>query len=290
MIEPGYDRIPLSRQCELLGLPRASFYYRPRPSTALEERLLRLIDEVYTRCPFYGVRRITAWLRRQGHEVNPKRVRRLMHRMGVEALYPKRTLSLPAPGQPKCPYLLRDLRIERPNQVWCTDITYVRLVSGFVYLTAIMDWHSRYVLSWELSISMETRFCLTALERALSIATPTIFNSDQGSQFTSAEFTERLLNAGVLISRDGRGRVFDNIFIERLWRSVKYEEVYLKDYEAVREAKASLGNYFRFYNTERLHEALGYRTPLEVYIEKERLTPTPPQSLYVHLNQPLFLS
>lgn len=290
MIEPGYDRIPLSRQCELLGLPRASFYYRPRPSTALEERLLRLIDEVYTRCPFYGVRRITAWLRRQGHEVNPKRVRRLMRRMGVEALYPTRTLSLPAPGQPKCPYLLRDLRIERPNQVWCTDITYVRLVSGFVYLTAIMDWHSRAVLSWELSISMETRFCLTALERALSITTPTIFNSDQGSQFTSAEFTERLLNAGVLISRDGRGRVFDNIFIERLWRSVKYEEVYLKDYETVREAKASLGNYFRFYNTERLHEALGYRTPLEVYLEKERLTPTPPQPPYVHLNQPLFLS
>lgn len=290
MIEPGHDRIPLSRQCELLGLPRASFYYRPRPSTALEERLLRLIDEVYTRCPFYGVRRITAWLRRQGHEVNPKRVRRLMRRMGVEALYPKRTLSLPAPGQPKCPYLLRDLRIKRPNQVWCTDITYVRLVSGFVYLTAIMDWHSRYVLSWELSISMETRFCLTALERALSIATPMIFNSDQGSQFTSAEFTERLLHAGVLISRDGRGRVFDNIFIERLWRSVKYEEVYLKDYETVREAKASLGNYFRFYNTERLHEALGYRTPLEVYLEKERLTPTPPQPLYLHLNQPLFLS
>lgn len=290
MIEPGYDRIPLSRQCELLGLPRASFYYQPRPSTALEELLLRLIDEVYTRCPFYGVRRITAWLRRQGQAVNPKRVRRLMHRMGVEALYPRRTLSLPTPGQPKCPYLLRDLSIERPNQVWCTDITYVRLVSGFVYLTAIMDWHSRAVLSWERSISMETRFCLTALERALSIATPTIFNSDQGSQFTSAEFTERLLNAGVLISRDGRGRVFDNIFIERLWRSVKYEEVYLKAYETVREAKASLGNYFRFYNTERLHEALGYRTPLEVYLEKERLTPTPPQPLYVHLNQPLFLS
>lgn len=289
MIEPGYDRIPLSRQCELLGLPRASCSYRPRPSTALEERLLRLIDEVYTRCPFYGVRRITAWLRRQGHAVNPKRVRRLMRRMGVEALYPKRTLSLPAPGQPKCPYLLRDLRIERPNQVWCTDITYVRLVSGFVYLTAIMDWHSRYVLSWEISISMETRFCLTALERALSIATPTIFNSDQGSQFTSAEFAGRLTEAGVSISRDGRGRVFDNIFIERLWRSVKYEEVYLKDYETVREAKANLGNYFRFYNTERLHEALGYRTPLEVYLGKERLT-TPAQPSYVHLNQPLFLS
>jgi len=253
MIEPGYDRIPLSRQCELLGLPRASFYYRPRPSTALEELLLRLIDEVYTRCPFYGVRRITAWLRRQGHEINPKRVRRLMRRMGVEALYPRRRLSLSAPGHTTYPYLLRDLRIERPNQVWCTDITYVRLTGGFVYLTAIMDWHSRYVLSWEISISMETRFCLTVLERALSIATPTIFNSDQGSQFTSAEFAGRLTEAGVLISRDGRGRVFDNIFVERLWRSVKYEEVYLKAYETVREAKASLGNYFRFYNTERLH-------------------------------------
>lgn len=290
MIEPGHDRIPLSRQCELLGLPRASFYYQPQPITALEELLLRRIDEVYTRCPFYGVRRITAWLRRQGHDVNPKRVRRLMHRMGVEALYPRRTLSMPAPGHTTYPYLLRDLSIERPNQVWCTDLTYVRLASGFVYLTAIMDWHSRYVLSWEISISMETRFCLTALERALSIATPTIFNSDQGSQFTSTDFAGRLTDAGVVISRDGRGRVFDNIFVERLWRSVKYEEVYLKDYETVREAKESLGRYFRFYNTERLHQALGYRTPLEVYLGKERLTITPPQPLSVHLNQPLFLS
>jgi putative transposase len=290
MIEPGHDCIPLSRQCELLGLPRASFYYRPRPIPALEELLLRRIDEVYTRCPFYGVRRITAWLRRQGHTVNPKRVRRLMHRMGVEALYPRRTLSMPAPGHTTYPYLLRDLSIERPNQVWCTDLTYVRLASGFVYLTAIMDWHSRYVLSWELSISMETRFCLTALERALSIATPTIFNSDQGSQFTSTDFAGRLTDAGVMISRDGRGRVFDNIFVERLWRSVKYEEVYLKSYETVREAKESLGRYFRFYNTERLHEALGYRTPLEVYCGTARLTTTPSQPLAIHLNQPLFLS
>lgn len=279
MIEPGHDRIPLWRQCELLGLPRASFYYRPHPVTALEELLMRLIDEVYTRCPFYGVRRITAWLRRQGHDVNPKRVRRLMRRMGLEALYPRRRLSLPAPGQTKCPYLLRDLSIERPNQVWCTDITYVRLTGGFVYLAAIMDWHSRYVLSWEISTSMETRFCLTALERALTMSTPEIFNSDQGSQFTSAEFAGRLTEAGVSISRDGRGRVFDNIFVERLWRSVKYEEVYLKAYETVREAKEGLGSYFRFYNTERLHEALDYRTPLEVYLGKERLT-TPPQPLY----------
>lgn len=289
MIEPGHDRIPLWRQCELLGLPRASFSYRPHPVTALEELLMRLIDEVSTRCPFYGVRRITAWLRRQGHDVNPKRVRRLMRRMGLEALYPRRRLSSPAPGQTKCPYLLRDLSIERPNQVWCTDITYVRLTGGFVYLAAIMDWHSRYVLSWEISTSMETRFCLTALERALTMSTPEIFNSDQGSQFTSAEFAGRLTEAGVSISRDGRGRVFDNIFVERLWRSVKYEEVYLKAYETVREAKEGLGSYFRFYNTERLHEALDYRTPLEVYLGKERLT-TPPQPLYLHLNQPLFLS
>ena len=288
MIEPGHD-IPLRRQCELLGLPRASWYYRPRPITALEALLMRLIDEVYTRCPFYGVRRITAWLRRQGHDVNPKRVRRLMRQMGLEALYPRRRLSLPAPEHTKHPYLLRDLRIERPNQVWCTDITYVRLASGFVYLTAIMDWHSRYVLSWELSTSLEIRFCLAALERALSMSTPEIFNSDQGSQFTSAEFAGRLTEASVLISRDGRGRVFDNIFVERLWRSVKYEEVYLKAYQTVREAKESLGRYFRFYNTERLHEALGYRTPLEVYLEKERLT-TPPQPLSLHLNQPVFVS
>ncbi len=289
MIEPGHDRIPVGRQCELVGLPRASFYYQPRPITALEELLLRRIDEVDTRCPFYGVRRITAWLRRQGHEVNPKRVRRLMHSMGLEALYPKRRLSLPAPGQIKSPYRLRDLRIERPDQVWCTDITYVRLTGGFVYLTVIMDWHSRAVLSWEISTSMEARFCLTALERALSIARPIIFNSDQGAQFTSAEFTERLMNAGVLISHDGRGRVFDNIFVERLWRSVKYEEVYLKAYQTVREAKESVGSYFRFYNTERLHEALGYRTSLEVYLGKTRLT-TPAQPFYLHLNQPVFLS
>ncbi len=288
MIEPGHD-IPLRRQCELLGLPRASWYYQPQPIAALEELLQRLIDEVYTRCPFYGVRRITAWLRRQGHDVNPKRVRRLMRQMGLEALYPRRRLSLPAPEHTKHPYLLRDLRIERPNQVWCTDITYVRLASGFVYLTAIMDWHSRYVLSWELSTSLEIRFCLAALERALSMSTPEIFNSDQGSQFTSAEFAGRLTEASVLISRDGRGRVFDNIFVERLWRSVKYEEVYLKAYQTVREAKESLGRYFRFYNTERLHEALDYRTPLEVYLGKERFT-TPSQPPSLHLTQPLFVS
>jgi putative transposase len=288
MIEPGQD-IPLRRQCELLGLPRASWYYRPQPLTAMEERLQRLIDEVYTRWPFYGVRRITAWLRRQGHDVNPKRVRRLMRRMGLEALYPRRRLSMPAPGQIKYPYLLRDLAIERPDQVWCTDITYVRLTGGFVYLTAIMDWHSRYVLSWELSTSLEIRFCLAALERALSMSTPEIFNSDQGSQFTSAEFAGRLTEAGILISRDGRGRVFDNIFVERLWRSVKYEEVYLKAYQTVREAKESVGRYFRFYNTERLHEALDYRTPLEVYLGKERST-TQTHPLAFHLNQPVFVS
>jgi putative transposase len=289
MIEPGHDRIPLERQCALVGLPRASFYYRPRPITALEELLMRLIDEVYTRCPFYGVRRITAWLRRQGHEINPKRVRRLMRRMGLEALYPKRRLSIPAPGQTKYPYLLRDVTVVRPDQAWCTDITYVRITGGFVYLTAIMDWHSRYVLSWEISTSMDTRFCIMALDRALAKATPEIFNSDQGSQFTSTEFAGRLTKAGVLISRDGRGRVFDNIFVERLWRSVKYEEVYLKAYESVKQAKESLGSYFRFYNTERLHEALGYRTPLEVYLGKKRLT-TRHQASYIHLNQPLLLS
>lgn len=289
-IESGYDQIPVRRQCALVGLPRASFYYQPRPITALEERLLRLIDEIYTRCPFYGVRRITAWVRRQGDEVNPKRVRRLMQRMGIQALYPRRTLSLPAPGHTKHPYLLRDLVIERPDQVWATDITYVRLASGFVYLTVIMDWFSRAVLSWEVSTSLETRFCLSALEHALTIGRPTSFNTDQGSQVTSTEFTERFLDAGVLISQDGRGRVFDNIFVERLWRSVKYEEVYLKAYQTVREAKESLGHYFRFYNTERLHEALGYRTPCEVYRGTERLPTTPSQPLAVHLNQAVFLS
>lgn len=226
---------------------------------------MRLLDEQYTRTPFYGVERMTAWLRREGHEVNEKRVRRLLRNMGLEAVYPKPRTTVSNSENRVYPYLLRGMRIEKPNEVWATDITYIRLSQGFVYLVAIMDWFSRYVLSWELSISLDADFCVMALEKALKVCKPDIFNSDQGSQFTSRNFTEKLIEAGVRISMDGRGRVFDNIFVERLWRSVKYEEVYLKDYETVREAREGLAQYFTFYNDDRLHKALGHVPPAEVY-------------------------
>jgi putative transposase len=226
---------------------------------------MRLLDEQYTRTPYYGIRRMTAWLRASGYEVNHKRVARLLRRMGLEAIYPKPHLSQGGPEHKIYPYLLHGLAIRRPNQVWGTDITYIRLRQGFVFLVAIMDWFSRYVLAWEVSVTMDTSFCLSALELALRQGKPEIFNSDQGSQFTSEDFTRRLKNAGIRISMDGRGRVFDNIFVERLWRTVKYEEVYLKDYESVPFAVASLGAYFSFYNQERLHQSLGYRTPVSIY-------------------------
>lgn len=265
MIEPGHPEIPIYRQCELLGVSRAAYYYEPRTVSALNVGLMRLIDEQYTRTPFYGVQKMTEWLRRQDYRVNPKRVRRLMRLMGLEAVYPKPWLSKPAKGHKKHPYLLKGLVIDRPDQVWTADVTYIRLLQGFVYLVAIMDWFSRYVLAWEVSTSLEKEFCLEALERALLLSRPAIFNSDQGRQFTSTEFTGRLESTGVRISMDGRGRVWDNIFVERLWRTVKYEEVYLKSYETVREAREGLAGYFQFYNNERLHQALGYRTPREVY-------------------------
>lgn len=267
MIESGQGRISVARQCELLGLPRSSFYYEARPESGYNLALMGLIDEQYLGTPFYGVPRMTAWLRAQGHAVNPKRVRRLMRKMGLEAIYPKRRLSVRNPAHRVYPYLLRGLEISRPGQVWATDITYIRLRRGFAYLVAILDWFSRYVVAWDLSLSLEAEFCVSTLERALETSKPEIFNSDQGSQFTSEAFTKRLEAAGVSISMDGRGRVFDNIFVERLWRSVKYEEVYLKDYTDVREAREGLGRYFRFYNEERLHQSLGYRTPAVVYAE-----------------------
>ncbi|GAC1446547.1 MAG: hypothetical protein NVSMB56_06270 [Pyrinomonadaceae bacterium] len=226
---------------------------------------MRLLDEQYTRCPFYGVRRMTAWLEHQSYAVNEKRVRRLLRKMGLLAIYPQPSLSQPAAGAQVYPYLLRGVEIERVNQVWSTDITYIRLVTGFVYLVAIMDWYSRYVLAWEISNTLESSFCVAALERALLDAQPEIFNSDQGAQFTSQRFTARLVQHGIKISMDGRGRAFDNIFIERLWRSVKYEEVYLKDYRHVPDAISGLGGYFRFYNGERLHQSLAYQTPAAVY-------------------------
>jgi len=211
---------------------------------------------------------MTAWLRNRGYDVNPKRVRRLLRQLGLEAIYQKRRLSAPSPGHRIYPYRLRGLKVVRPDQVWGTDITYIRIRRGFAYLVAIMDWFSRYVLSWELSVTLDVSFCLAALDWALADARPEIFNSDQGSQFTSDPFTARLLRHDVTISMDGRGRAMDNIFVERLWRTVKYEEVYLKDYADVPEAVDGLRSFFAFYNRERLHQALGYQTPADVYFAK----------------------
>jgi putative transposase len=248
-----------------LGLSRGAYYYAPAPASQEDLTLMRLLDEEYTRHPFYGVRRMLWFLRGLGWPVGHDRVRALLRRMGLEAVGPKPRTSAPGAGHTIHPYLLRGLRIQGPDHVWATDITYVPLARGFVYLTAVMDWFSRYVLAWRLSLTLDVAFCLEALEAALSRSRPKIFNTDQGSQFTSAAFTGRLAAAGIAISMDGRGRALDNVFIERLWRSVKYEEIYLKGYESVWETQAGVGGWFKFYNNERPHLALGGRTPREVY-------------------------
>jgi putative transposase len=269
-VELEHPEIPIYRQCELLGLSRSSFYYKPVGVSEYNLLLMDMIDRKYTEHPFYGILRMTAWLHSEGHQVNHKRVQRLMRLMGLKAIYPKPKLSRSECVSQRYPYLLRGLVIKRPNQVWGTDITYIRLKQGFVYLVAVMDWFSRYVLSWEVSNSLDTHFCLSALEKAFAKGAPEIFNSDQGSQFTSEAFTDRLKAAEVRISWDGRGRFWDNIFIERLWRSVKQEEVYPKNYANVPEAISSLDNYFRFYNTQRHHQALSYRTPQQVFFESQK--------------------
>jgi len=265
LIEKDHPEISIKQQCSLLGLCRSGYYYSPQGLSEKDLVLMRLIDEQYTRCPFYGSRRMRDWLRDQGHAVGRDHVRRLMRLMGIEAIYPKRRTTIPDREHRVYPYLLKGLSIDRPNQVWAVDITYIRLLKGFCYLVAIMDWFSRYVLSWELSVSLEVDFCLDALDEALLLGKPEIFNSDQGSQFTSKDFTDRLKDAGIQISMDGKGRVFDNIMIERLWRSVKYEEVYLRDYENVLVARESLRKYFIFYNELRRHQGLKGLTPLEAY-------------------------
>jgi len=265
VVEPGNKRISITRQCHLLGLSRSGYYYQPHPVSEKDLEHMRLIDEEYTRHPFYGTRRLSDWLNDQGHPVCRDRVRRLMRLLGLEAIYPRKRLSLGNSQHRKFPYLLRGMSIDRPNQVWCSDITYIRLSGGFVYLVAVMDWHSRYVLSWELSNTLDTEFCLAALDRAMIHQQPEIFNTDQGSQYTSEAFTSRLEEAAVRISMDGRGRVFDNIMIERLWRSLKYEEVYLKDYQSMYDCRCSLKAYFDFYNHERRHQGVGRRTPWAVY-------------------------
>ena len=258
----------MRRQCELLGVNRSGLYYEPSGESDQNLALMRLLDEQYTRTPFYGSRKMVAWLGAQGFNVNRKRVLRLMALMGIEAVYPKPKLSQPGEGHRIYPYLLRGVGVDRVNQVWSTDITYIRMAQGFVYLVAVMDWFSRYVLSWSLSLTMELDFCVGALKSALRRGRPEIFNSDQGAQFTSEKFTGELAAREISISMDGRGRCMDNIFIERLWRSLKYEEVYLKDYETVTEARAGIGKYFRFYNQERLHQSLEYRTPAAIWLAR----------------------
>jgi putative transposase len=257
--------LSVRRQCALLGLARSTFYYTLGAESEENLALMRQIDEEYLRHPFYGSRKMTDWLCRCGVGVNRKRVQRLMRLMGIEAVYPKRRTTIPAEGHKVFPYLLRGVAITRPNQVWSTDITYLPLRRGFMYLVAVMDWYSRYVLSWRLSNSLEAVFCLEALEDALGHGRPEIFNSDQGSQFTSVSFTTRLEDCGVAVSMDGRGRALDNVFIERLWRTLKYEDIYLKEYETVDELFEGLHGYFAFYNEERSHQSLVYRTPAEVY-------------------------
>lgn len=260
------DPLPVKRQCALLDLPRSTYYHAPKPVSDEELALMALIDRCHLKHPFYGSRRIRDWLEDRGHQVNRKRVRRLMRTMGLVALYPKRNLSLANQAHKVYPYLLRDLVIDYPNQAWATDITYIPMARGFVYLVAILDWHSRKVLSWRVSNTLDTSFCVEALEEAIGLyGAPEIFNTDQGSQFTSEDFTSVLKQHDIRISMDGKGRWVDNVFVERLWRSVKYEEVYLKAYDSIRAARQSLGDYFAFYNTERRHQSLDRRTPDSVY-------------------------
>jgi len=261
--------LPKARRCELLGIARSTAYYRPEPVDELDLRLMRLIDEIHLQWPFYGSRRIRNELEDRGYTVNRKHVRRLMRQMDLRALYPRRRTSQPGKGHKIYPYLLRELAIERPNQVWATDICYIPMAKGFMYLVAIMDWRSRRVLSWRVSNTLDTDFCIEALEEALQrFGTPQIFNTDQGSQFTSEAFTDVLKRHGIEISMDGKGRWVDNVFVERLWRSVKYEDVYLRGYETPIELRAGLDRYFKFYNTKRRHSALDRRTPDAVYFDQ----------------------
>ena len=257
--------VSLSTQCELLSISKGALYYKPITMDPFSVAVMAFIDRQHMQTPFYGSRKLVVELGKNGYIVNRKRVQRLMRKMGISAIYPKRSLSQRNKAHKIYPYLLKDVKIDTPNFVWSTDITYIQLREGFLYLVAIMDWYSRYVLSWRLSNTLDVSFCLEALEEALGKGTPTIFNSDQGSQFTSKDFTRILLDKGIKISMDGRGRVFDNIFIERLWRSVKYENVYLKGYETCAETIDGLGSYFPFYNNQRPHQALGYKVPYEIH-------------------------
>lgn len=267
LIDSKFKYLSIRQQCELLSLNRSSLYYPPIGESSLNLLLMNELDEQYTLTPFYGVLKMTVHLRKLGHEVNVKRVRRLLRIMGLEAIYPKPNLSKRNQEHKVFPYLLRNLVIDRCNQVWSTDITYIRLNKGFVYLMAIIDWHSRYVLNWSLSTTLEATFCIETLSETLeNESLCEIFNTDQGSQFTTNRFTSLLLNKNIKVSMDGRGRALDNIFVERLWRSVKYEKVYLCDFQNVQEAYQGLDEYFEFYNNERFHQSLNYKTPAQVYM------------------------
>lgn len=265
MIDKENKSLSTREQCKLLEISRSTVYYREVEPDGYELELMRLIDKQYIKTPFYGSRRMTEWLKSEGHRVNRKRIQRLMRTMGIEAIYPKRSTSRPAPGHKIYPYLLKGLKINRPGQVWASDVTYIPMARGFLYLVAIIDWYSRYVLSWRLSNTLDTDFCVEALTDALQQGTPEIFNTDQGSQFTSDAFTKPLLERNIRISMDGRGRWMDNVFVERLWRSLKYEEVYLHAYEDGHQAMSSIGYWINFYNNERPHQALSYKTPAVVH-------------------------
>ena len=265
LIDPQNYHLSIRRQCELLDLNRSSYYLPPATESEENLRLMRLIDQQFLKSPFYGSRRMTAALERSGEPVNRQRVQRLMAKMGLGALFPRPRTTTAAGDGRVYPYLLRDRELTHVNEVWSSDITYVPMKHGFMYLTAVIDWYSRYVLSWRLSNTLEGRFCLEALDEALSMGRPEIFNTDLGSQFTAQEYTDRLEEAGIQVSRDGRGRALDNVFVERLWRSVKYEDIYIKDYEQVGELEAGLRAYFWFYDEERPHQSVDFRTPGEVY-------------------------
>jgi len=267
LIDRNHPEISINRQCDLLEVSKGALYYQPASIDPYTLSLMDLIDEQHTSTPFYGSRRLTAYLNAKGHEINRKRVQRLMRLMRIEAIYPKPKLSRRIENHKIYPYLLRGVNIERPDHVWSTDITYIRVSNGFVYLTAVIDWFSRYVLSWRLSNSLENTFCIEALEEALSISQPQIFNTDQGSQYTAVNFLKPLIDRDISISMDSRGRALDNVFVERLWRTVKYEEVFLKDYRTMKmkDAYRSLKDFIKFYNQERLHQALDYKSPEYIY-------------------------
>ena len=272
MLDEKDSKYSIREQCRILGINRSGLYYNPVPTSQETLTIMGLLDKEHTRHPFYGVPKMTEFLKRMGYTIGPDKVRTLLRMMGLEAIYPKPKTSISNKQHKIYPYLLKDVKITRPNQVWSADITYIKLEEGFVYLVAIIDWYSRYVLSWQLSNSLDTGFCVEALKEALESGKPDIFNTDQGCQFTSAVFTGALEQEDILISMDAKGRFFDNIFVERLWRTVKYEDIYIKGYRSIPEAQLGLVEYFDFYNNERYHQSLDYKTPLDMLVGEKLST------------------